>query len=203
MKKITYEDALKRAWDELQERDLRELSAFSFSKLENDIIFLKFIDRSYSVDISQRIVAGEGQRLEPFLSVLVLHYLIGCSSLEPTGELITFREVPYGELYYPAFKSRAIDPLVSKFGTNAKLLLAIGEKLKARRVDLGSAAICVDVFPKLPVVIIIWEGDEEIPPSANILFDRIAPSIMATEDLAVIGNLISSRVRKMCEAAGK
>jgi len=36
----------------------------------------------------------------------------------------------------------------------------------------------------------LWEGDEEFPPSGNILFDASAGSHFATEDFAVLASVV-------------
>lgn len=110
--------------------------------------------------------------------------------------MISFREAPGGDFYYAAFKSRAIDPLVMKFGRKPEILFTVAENIGGKKVDIGSASVRIDVFAKLPVIVVVWEGDEEIPGSANILFDRSASSIFPTEDLAVIGALVSSKLTR-------
>jgi len=196
LEKITYEAALQRAWDDLLRRDPLEIAEFSLSRIFDSVIVVRFFTKEYSVDLGRKIIKHDHQPLEPFPSILILHYLCGCSDLHPTGEMITFREIPGGDFYYAAFKSRAIDPLVMKFGSKPEMLFTAAERLGAEKIDMGSASVRIDVFAKLPVIVVVWEGDEEIPSSANILFDRTAASIFPTEDLAVIGSLVSSRLTK-------
>ena len=64
---------------------------------------------------------------------------------------------------------------------------------------IGDASVRIDAFPKLPVTVVLWEGDQEIPGNANILFDETAPLLLAMEDLSVVGNLVSFRLRKALE----
>ncbi|MDH7509069.1 MAG: DUF3786 domain-containing protein [Methanomassiliicoccales archaeon] len=196
LERITYEGALQKAWDDILERDIIELAEHSVSKTSERIITVRFFDKECTVDLRRRIIEQDQKPLEPFLSILILHYLRGCSELHPTGEIITFREIPGGDLYYAAFKSRAIDPLVRKFGNEPEMLLTAAERIGAKRIKMGSTGVRVDVFAKLPVTVVVWKGDEEIPSSANILFDRIAASILPTEDLAVIGSLVASKLTK-------
>ncbi|MBU1915062.1 MAG: DUF3786 domain-containing protein, partial [Candidatus Thermoplasmatota archaeon] len=49
-------------------------------------------------------------------------------------------------------------------------------------------------FPKVPVVVILWQGDEEVASSANVLFDANAGKIMATEDLSLVGGTLTRRL---------
>lgn len=196
LEKITYEEALQRAWNNLLKRNPVELAEFSLGRIFDSVITVRFFTKECTVDLHRKIIKQDQQPLEPFHSILILHYLCGCSDLYPTGEMITFREIPGGDFYYAAFKSRAIDPLIMKFGRKPETLFTAAERIGAKKIDMGSASVRVDVFAKLPVIVVVWEGDEEISSSANILFDRIAASIFPTEDLAVIGSLVSSKLTK-------
>jgi hypothetical protein len=49
-------------------------------------------------------------------------------------------------------------------------------------------------FPKLPIVIALWIGDEEVPASANILFDANAGNILPTEGLSVAAGVLVGRL---------
>jgi len=150
----------------------------------------------YLVDLEERKVIVNGDEAVSFMSVLVLHYLAGCDGTRPTGQYLTFREVPGGEMYYSAFKRRAIDRLAREFGRDASALLEAGRSLDARELEMGDVSLEIRPFPMIPMVVIVWEGDEEIPASANILFDSIAPKILPMEDLSVVGNLVASRLVK-------
>jgi len=101
------------------------------------------------------------------------------------NRLATFREFEGGDIYYSVFKSRAIDLIVKAFGTAPEVLKHVGEMLGAEPVKTGNVGFRVHFFPKLPIVVVLWLGDEEVPPSANILFDANAGKILPTEDLSI------------------
>ena len=45
--------------------------------------------------------------------------------------------------------------------------------------------------------IIIWEGDDEFPSKAQILFDDNFPSAFSAEDIAVAGDICISRLKAL------
>ena len=44
------------------------------------------------------------------------------------------------------------------------------------------------------MAVVIYEGDEEFSASANVLFDAAASNYLPTEDLAVLGGVLASRL---------
>lgn len=193
----TYEEALQRAWTRLTSMNINEVAANSMSSITGDSLKVQFMGEDYFVRTGTMKVEYSNGDAGPFISVLILHYLTGCGPGQPTGRLITFREIPGGDIYYPAFRKRAIDRLADALGNDPALLLKARERIKAAPGPYGDASITIDVFPKLPVTVVMWKGDEEIPGSVNILFDETAPHILPMEDLSVIGNMVSSRIRNI------
>jgi hypothetical protein len=66
-------------------------------------------------------------------------------------------------------------------------------------VRSGDAAVEVPVFPKIPVTVIVWAGDEEIAANANILFDKTVKEQIHIEDVAVIGGVVAGKLVKFQE----
>jgi len=194
---VTYERALQQAWIRLGSMNIYEVATNSMSSIIGEDLKVQFMGEDYLVRTGIRKIECQKGDAVPFISVLILHYLTGCDPGQPTGRLITFREIPGGDVYYPAFKKRAIDRLADVLGNDTSLLLKAGNRMKAAPRPYGDASIGIDVFPKLPVTVVMWKGDEEIPGSVNILFDETAPDILPMEDLSVIGNMVSSRIRNI------
>ena len=136
-------------------------------------------------------VMDEGPDLPLAEKALVLHYLVGASPAKPTGEWITYREVPSGEFYYAAFVKRAKTPLTGFFGSRPKLLADLAPLVGGKPAQGQSAdvAMVVEAFPKIPVLIQLWAGDDEFPPEGNVLFDRTVSEHLPTEDIAFAAGL--------------
>ena len=54
----------------------------------------------------------------------------------------------------------------------------------------NNIAYQLEIFPGYLVQMILWEGDEEFPPSSQILFSDNFPVSFAAEDMAVMGDVI-------------
>lgn len=143
--------------------------------------------------------------------ILILHYLCkaartagsagsaaasgvapGAPATEPGRERaprdrdwIAFRELPGGNIYVTPFTNRTIRPMVSWFSREPERLVRAAERLGGRRADFGHASAVIDVLPLVPICFVLWQGDDEVPSSGQILFDRSASDYLDTEDLVV------------------
>jgi len=181
-----YEIALDKAWRELEPLcPERRLS-------------VRFMAEEYAVDLRGRLVltASCNALSKDFVSVLILHYLIRkVKGLPPiTGEWCDFKELAAVEGYYSAFRGRAIEPVIRKYGNHPDAILSVLERLPGRRVAQGDIGICLDAFDNVPALILLWRPDEEFGPEANILFDRNITRIFCTEDIVVLAGFIAASV---------
>jgi len=60
----------------------------------------------------------------------------------------------------------------------------------------GDAAFRFEALPRLPLACIFHRGEDAIPPSLNVLFDKSAPHYLSTEDLTIVGGIMSSFMKK-------
>lgn len=118
--------------------------------------------------------------------ILIVHYLAKARGIPLAGEWIAFRELPGGGIYNTPFTNRTIRPMVSWFSGEPQRLVAAAELLGGRRESFGHASASVDVFTMVPVCFVVWQGDDEVPSSGQILFDRSASAYLDTEDLVVV-----------------
>jgi hypothetical protein len=179
-----YDTAINKAWDELSK--LNPGKGFS----------VKFLADEYTIDLEAKKVFSLSCNVaaKDFTAILILHYLIqklkGLPTL--TGEWLTFREFSGIEGYEPAFKNRAIEPILRKYGNNPQGLLQALDRLPGRRVMESDVSIVLEAFEGVPVLIKLWRADEEFGPDANMLFDKSITKIFYTEDIVVLAGLVAN-----------
>jgi hypothetical protein len=179
---MSYEAALNKAWEEI-----RRLSA------EKNFT-LKFFTDEYSVNTADRKIISLSCNVaaKDFVSILLLHYLErkiqGLPEL--SGEWVSFKDLESGDAYYPAFRKRAIEPILRKYGSNPEAII----KESSSKIGNADAEIVKEAFDGVPILVEIWKGDDEFKPEANILFDRSIARIFCTEDVAVLGGFVAKYV---------
>jgi len=123
--------------------------------------------------------------------LLIMHYFVRAKGTPLPNRLITYQELQEGAVYYPSFFKRAIKPLVDYFGNKPEILLEASRMLGGIKTDFGDLSVMIPAFKRVPVTLIIWKGDEEFPPSGNILFDSSILDYLTVEDINILCQTIT------------
>jgi hypothetical protein len=137
----------------------------------------------------------EGKRVEQgYENILFLRYLCGGRYTEATGRRLSYREIPWGEVYYRNFEGRCIKRLANTFGNNLENFRRIMGTLHAEALDKGDAGYRFEFINGFYMDILLWAGDDEFPPSAQILFDDNFIPAFTAEDIAVLGEVLIAKL---------
>lgn len=127
---------------------------------------------------------------KPNARILLLRYLTEGGAAPSTGRFLTYREVPWGQVYFKQFQGRCLFRLAYGFGGRLAKFCEIMERVGAQKVDTGDAGYELEFMDGLYVRMMVWAGDEEFPPSAQILFsDNFPVAFTQGEDMAVVGDV--------------
>ena len=193
-----YLGALALAREKLAAESFELISARSgFEPADGSALRVPFLDRVYRVSSAgfAFVDLATAERDVPLQEqILILHYLMARSPAAIAGDWVAYREIPGAAFYFGAFVKRAIDPLKKVFGRNVAGLVAAAGRLTGRPVAPGDAGFEFRVFPKVPLRLILYAGDAEFAPEANILFDRSIGGMLSPEDIAWLAGMVVYRL---------
>ncbi len=188
-----YTDAYGKACKELALGRTDEIcmnAAVTCNETEN-AYSVRYLNKNYSINAITGEVGlyGSEDEVPITVRVLLLHYLINSGNKPLTGNMISFRDLKNGaSIYYPAFRKRAVTPLVKAFGSDIERLYECSAILNGEKEKYGSASATIRVLPMVPVTFVLWKGDEEFEASGNILFDSSVENFLSAEDIVYAGS---------------
>lgn len=190
-----YVAAKKLAAEKLASESLEAIAVRSGFRADGaDALQVSFLGRNFRVSYPGFEFVAEGDKEIPIQEqVLILHYLLA-PGLPVPGNWVAYREIPGASFYFSAFVKRAVDPLKKMFGPDVSLLEKTAGKLGGKAIDAGDAGFEFNVFPRVSIQLILWEGDEEFPPEANILFDEKIGDLLSPEDIAWLAGMLVYRL---------
>jgi hypothetical protein len=192
-KQIAQQEALRLAIEKLENVDLTaRCSSLGLSAPENGIVCLRVFgsDMIFQQADFQIIKAETGEPAKLSDRILVLHYLLCESPINLTGELISFRGFPEGQFYWQPFLSRTIKPLIGRIGNDLDLLRQHLQRFDWEKVSMGDLGARIHALGKLYVTLVYHRGDDEFPPTADVLFDACIKQVFVAEDVAVLASRI-------------
>ena len=157
----------------LQERATRGGACYEKGRDGEARVGFRYLGRELSVSFPQgTIETRNGQGPIPLREeILILHYLEKASGAPLAGRWASFPEIPGGAFYNPVFLMRCKSPLIKFFGETPEALWSVTKEVGGEPLNLGDVGVKIQVFPLVPLALVLWRGDAEFPPEGNILFD--------------------------------
>lgn len=131
-----------------------------------------------------------------YSSILLLRFLLDGHSVQSGGRFLAYQEMPWGEVYFTQFRGRCIQRLAFTYGNDPERFSRACAALGGMPVPMADRAFEIPFLETLRVRLLLWEGDEEFQPSAQILFSDNFPLAFSAEDMAVVGDVLLSEMKK-------
>lgn len=132
--------------------------------------------------------------------ILLLHYLQTAGGSALTGTWMAFSQIPGAQLYLANFQARSGDRLARAFGEEPHRLLEAAQGLSGVETANGDAGVRIPALPRVPVLVVVWRGDDEFPPAGDVLFDSSITDYLPTEDIIVLAEKV---VTRLCRPDGE
>ena len=158
---------------------------------------LTLLGREYAISHPRYAIrALDGGALPPLpAQTFLLRYLLESREVADQGQWKTFREMPWGEMYIKPYTGRVLTRAAFTFGTRLQAFQAAAEKLGAVPVPHGDAGFQFDLIGPYRMQILVWEGDEEFPPNAQVIYSDNFAEGFAAEDRVVAGDILISTIK--------
>jgi hypothetical protein len=132
-------------------------------------------------------------------SVLACKYLLLCPDTPQTDQtLVTYKDFKDAAPYVGGFKNTVESPIARAFSARV-------DKLEAACLALGGRPFDTDVscqlayefkaLPRVPVVLIFHDADDDFPAQCTFLFRKSAAGYLDMECLAMVGGILANRLQ--------
>lgn len=171
----------------------RRLPGISF---DGEAFSLTLLGKNYHIACpGGTVTAADGGEPPLPTRTFLLRYLLEGKEASWGGGWKTFREMPWGEMYIGPYTGRVLTRAAFSFGTRVEAFRAACEKMGATPVSHGDAGFLFDFLWPYAMQILVWAGDDEFPPSAQVLYSDNFADGFAAEDRVVAGDLLISAIK--------
>ena len=166
---------------------------------DGEAFTVKLLGRSFAIaHPAYAIRALDGGAIPPLpTQTFLLRYLLESKTVSWGGQWKTFREMPWGEMYIKPYTGRVLTRAAFTFGTRMAAFRAACEKLGALKLNHGDAGYQFDLIGGYRMQLLVWEGDDEFPPNAQVLYSDNFEQGFAPEDRVVAGDILISTIKSV------
>jgi hypothetical protein len=72
------------------------------------------------------------------------------------------------------------------FGERPQEMIAAAAALGGRVIAMADWAVEIPAFPRVPVVLALWEASEEFGAEGQVMYDDALPAYLETEDAIIV-----------------
>ena len=182
-------------FEKLDPKDV--VSRLSDVSWDGEKFTVKLLGRAYTIAHPvYEITAMDGGKVPPLpTQTFLLRYLMESKDVAWTGQWKTFREMPWGEMYMKPYTGRVLTRAAFTFGTRIDAFRKAAEKLGGISLSHGDAGYQFNLVGNYQMQILAWEGDDEFPPNAQVLYSDNFAEGFAAEDRVVAGDILISTIK--------
>ncbi|MBE6922139.1 MAG: DUF3786 domain-containing protein [Ruminococcaceae bacterium] len=180
-----------------RELEPAEAAVRAGEKWDGKEFYVNLLGREFAISHPDYAIrALDGGALPPLpTQTFLLRWLLEARVTQWLGQWKTFREMPWGEMYNTPYTGRVLKRAAFTFGTRLDAFRAACEKLGGTPVSPGDAGYEFTLMGNYKMRILVWEGDDEFPPNAQILYsDNFAASFTA-EDRVVAADILIGTIK--------
>ncbi len=158
-----------------------------------EIITINYLNQPYLITLPEaEISLVDSQDKVPIRDkVLILHYFTSAKGTSLANKFITYKELPGGNTYFPTFAKRTTKPILKYFNQNPHYLIPAAANLGGYKADYGDVAVTINAFRRVPITIVLWQGDDELAPEGSVMFDATISDYLSSEDITILCETIT------------
>ena len=198
------QEPLERRSDELREdlfqRDVNQLAQLTGTTLrtEDGENIFEFLYWDKPVHLSSKDYLArdpESQNsLPPIHQAMILYYFHSSRGSTQPGKWISFSELADGQFYNAAFQGYTSKALLQHFSDDYSAFQQANHNLCGEKTSFGDGAYRYLILPKVALLLVHWQGDEEFPPSYKILFEDIVDYHLPTDACAILASMLTGKL---------
>jgi hypothetical protein len=172
------------------------------AELSGEELIIRIFGKPYSIS-KQGIRDLSGKRPDFSVCVVLFKYLLLCPDHDPLeDDWVTFKDFKDAAPFAGAFVNYTEAPLADHFAGDLARLEAAARALNGHppAADFPyDLSLQFSALPKVPVLVLFNDADEEFAARCAVLFERRAEKYLDMECLAMVGSLLFEQLKRAAD----
>ena len=192
-------------------RTLSRLTACSYHAVDSarGEFRLRVLEQEYTFSYPEYLASevSTGKQASIPIQALLVYYFQHADGARIADRWVAFSELPEGRFYNQAFQGYTGRELTRSFGEDidqfSKIIGNLPKAETAPHEQIGDRSFPVLALPRVPLLLVFWQGDEDFPPSYQILFDASVVHYLPTDVCAILGSMLTRKLIAARQASGE
>jgi hypothetical protein len=179
---------------QLSQIDLQTIANRSGVQTEEDSILVPLFTQLYKIS-PRGIVDPSGEEPPHSVKVVLCQYLLHAPAVEPEGEdWVSYKDFKDASPFVDGFQNNTEKAIAKNFAGRMEALRRACVQLGG--MDLGlnwgyQLSMKFDPLPRVPILLLFNDADEEFPAQCLLLFERRAENFLDMESMAILTWLLT------------
>ncbi len=187
----------------IADMDLQRFQERFHMEEDEQFWYLTYFNQRYGIakKDAKLVLTGHEDHKIGFNEMMCIYHLFYYCKEEAyvSGNFVPFRLVKRAAPFESAYQKTILQPFQQLFEGHVNELKVACEALGGVPVKQGDVGYQIQAFSCMPLIMTFWDGDDEFPAQANILFDDNITSYLHEETVVC---LAAELVRRLTEEAG-
>ncbi len=182
-------------WETIESKGIENAASDAGCSAGRAAIIVPIAGSEHRVFPSTRTITGPDGKPAKFLeSVVAVTYLATASGRALSGEWVSEKMLPLGDVYFRGNHSIPFGILLPRYAPNPAAFAGAAARAGGRALSFGDAGAEIPALPRVPMRIGLWKADEEFPADGRILFDSTACEYLLLDGILTLVNIVFKKL---------
>ena len=147
----------------------------------------------YPFDTKLERIAGNLPVPSDYFGIFIINYLLQSKAIEPSVEWISEKDIPGGTTFFRGPHEIPTRLITSRYSSDIPAFKDTCTTFGGKPLDMAEASYFFDITPRIPIAVLFWDGDDEFPAEAKVLFDKTIIKQLALDIVFALAVDVCSR----------
>ena len=171
-------------------------------EVRDDTVIVPVFGKPFQV-AEKEVIDPSGRRAGYSLCVILCKYLLLCPNFQPVSdEWLSFKDFKSAGPLVTYFSDNVEGAISAHFSGRTDVLQKAAALLGCRTPPTALAydfAACFDPLPRVPLLLVFNDADEEFEAGCSVLFEKRAENYLDMECLAMVGSLFAESLKTITD----
>lgn len=153
----------------------------------------------YRVDPRQKKVYPsnpQGAITHEYFDLFIVYYLLNNERAALSNEWISEKDLPGGPTFFRGPHLVQTHLISDSIGNDLQLFKQHCVAQGGIPIEMGDRAFRFEITPHIPIVVLYWQGDEDFPAEAKLLFDKSIGMLLPLDIIFALAHYVCYRLGK-------